>query len=190
MAILCLPESNTPIHQLNATSCIQFLNTIRGQSNLPLYSVDNANSRPSLQQLRLEIKKIVVAMLHPNALQTDFNTMLLVRHRKMAHDLPKTNIWVAAYNNRIDEVKSYISNGISANTKETHYPEQTPLHLSVTGNQFSMFEYLLLQNANISLTDANENSTYYCTLIPLTAHRHFASHRTMQSHRYAKVATG
>ncbi len=82
------------------------------------------------------------------------------------HSFVPTDLWVAAYYGRLDEVKGYLdgsnnSSIIAVDTRQHGYPQQTALHCAAASGEVAMIELLMNYGADVHALDANDNSKWY-----------------------------
>ncbi|ETV69701.1 hypothetical protein, variant 1 [Aphanomyces astaci] len=167
--------NKTPITQLSASQCIQWLNPRRQAHGLAMYNATASHKSPTVDQLRSEIVDAVQngtyshTTIRPYDDEADHRSkgvrwsqsMPITRHHlAAANSIPFTDLWTASFHGRLTEVQYYVTHGVAADTVEFGYPHQTPLHYATSGGNLAMVEYLLANGGNLLAVDSNGNSMH------------------------------
>lgn len=153
------PVQNTadrpPVEDLRK-EIVDFLTKSQEKMNRSFYS-EVGSSITDEEDLRVALDKARSEMSEKLKLQ--WNDVLRIRMKKLAGDVPLTNLWVAAYHGRKEEVLQYLDIvNLAVDTPQPYAPNQTALHCAAVGNNIEMVQILLDRGAQIDTVDANGNT--------------------------------
>lgn len=106
------------------------------------------------------------------------------RNRGTTYVALKSDLWIAARQNEIEEVKGYLEFGFDVNMKSLTPNEESPLHNAVIGGHPKMINFLCDKGADVNIEDDSGNSPLHYA----AQHGHVQCVRTLVKRGANKIA--